>query len=168
MRRILMLSSAFFVLHLHARCQDFAAKTSRAVPGASWSRVAALPAMTRVHVSTDHGGKNCRVYAVSDDALTCARGSAAGTVMQRTDIRQVKLTHYGRSTLVGAALGGGVGALAGGVAGRTKPCASNPCFNNLGIGAGGVAAIFGVAGAVVGSAVGGLTDMARGSAIYTR
>jgi hypothetical protein len=90
--------------------------------------------------------------------------------LQRTEIKRIKLTHYGRSTLVGAGIGGGIGAVAGAIGGRSKPCPTGQtfCLNGLGIGAGGVAAIFGVAGAVAGSVVGGTTDLARGSSIYTR
>ena len=69
--------------------------------------------------------------------------------------------------LVSAAL---VGAIIGGIEGRTKPCPAGQtfCLNGIGIGAGGVAAIFGVGGALVGSVAGGATDMTRGSLIYTR
>ena len=139
--------------------------------GSNWSRVKALPVNTRLHVSTDHGGKSCRVFAVTDDALTCATHSnVAGAVLQRPGIKRIKLTHYLRSSLVGAGIGAGSGAITGGVLGRSKPCPAGQglCFNGIGVDAGGVAAIFGVGGAVLGSVVGGLTDMARGSAIYTR
>ena len=126
---------------------------------------------TKLHVATDHGGKTCRVFSVAEDTLTCAKGNnAAGIIMQRAEIRHITLAHYGRSTLVGAAIGGGVGATAGAIGGRTEPCPAGQgfCLNGLGIGAGGVAAIFGVAGGILGSAVGGLSDMTRGSSVYTR
>jgi hypothetical protein len=139
--------------------------------GGNWERVKKLPALTKVHLTTEHGGKTCRIFAVTDDTLTCAKGgNSAGAVLQRTEIKRIKLTHYGRSTLVGAGIGGGIGAVAGAIGGRSKPCPTGQtfCLNGLGIGAGGVAAIFGVAGAVAGSVVGGTTDLARGSSIYTR
>ena len=134
--------------------------------GSSWQRVEALPARTRLHISADHGGTTCRLFSVTEDALTCEAGQGkAGKVIQRPEIQHIKLTHYGRSTLVGAGIGGGVGALSGAIAGRTKPC-TGFCFDILGPGA--VAAIFGVGGAVLGSVAGGTTDMARGSSIYVR
>jgi Trk-type K+ transport system membrane component len=138
--------------------------------GSNWDHVKALPPQTNLHITTDHGGRTCRIFAVTDDTLTCAHGSSAGAVLQRAEISHIKLTHYGRSTLISAALGGGVGAAAGAVAGRRTPCA-NPqsfCLNGIGIGSGGVAAIFGLAGALVAGAAGGATDVTRGSSIYIR
>ena len=153
-------------------CSTLQAQQPAAPPamGSNWASVKALPANTRVHVTLDHGGKTCRMFAVSDDALTCKSGTGAGAVLERADIRHIRLAHYGRSALVGAGIGGGAGAIAGSIAGRSKPCPTgqNLCFSGIGIGAGGVAAIFGVGGAVVGSIAGGLSDMTRGSAIYTR
>ncbi len=136
------------------------------VDGSSWQRVKVLPANTPLHVTTDHGGQSCRLFAVTDEALTCTkRNNAAGTVLSRSEIKGIKLTHHVRSTLVGAAAGGGIGAISGGISGRSKPCPAGQglCLNGIGIGTGGVAAIFGVGGAVLGSVVGGLTDLARGS-----
>lgn len=142
-------------------------------PGAgnNWARVKALPAHTKVHVTTDHGGKSCRIFAVSDETFTCAKGSnAPGIELQRKEIKHIKLTHYVRSTLVGAGAAGAVGAIAGGIAGRTKPCppGGGLCLNGIGLGAGAVALVFGVGSAVLGGVVGGATDLARGSSIYTR
>ena len=147
-----------------------ALQAQQAPAGSNWDRVKALPVNTRLHVTTDHGGQTCRIFAVTDDALTCSQGShTAGPVLQRAEIKHIKLTHYGRSTLVGAAVGGGIGATAGAIAGKTKPCTPGQlCLNGIGIGAGGVAAVFGVGAGILGAAVGGLTDITRGSSIYIR
>lgn len=153
---------------LTARSQEAPAPASQPKAGSNWARVKALPARTRIHISKDHGSTTCRVFAVTDDTLTCEAGlGKAGHVIQRPEIRTIKLTHYGRSALVGAGIGGGIGAISGAIAGRNPPCQPNNfCFNILGPGA--VAAVFGVSGAVVGSIAGGVTDMTRGSSIYTR
>ena len=110
------------------------------IAGGNWARVQALPAKAKVHITTDHGGHTCRIFAVSDDALTCAKGmssNAAGTAYQRAEIQHIKLAHYVRSTLVGAGVGGGIGAISGGIAGRTKPCPTGQgfCLNGIGIAA---------------------------------
>ena len=161
----LALLSSWSALHAQA-------SSARAEPatGSNWSRVQALPPGAKLHITMDHGGKTCRVFAVSDDALTCSTGDGAGAVLQRADIRHIRLAHYGRSALVGAGIGGGIGAISGAIGGRVKPCPAGQtlCLNGIGIGAGGVAAIFGVGGAALGGLIGGVTDMTRGSAIYTR
>ena len=146
--------------------QQAPAAASQPKAGGNWQSVQALPARTKVHITADHGGQTCRVFSVTDDALTCEAGRGkAGKVIQRPEIRHIKLAHYGRSTLVGAGIGGGVGAVSGAIAGR-RPACTGFCFDILGPGA--VAAIFGVVGGVVGAVAGGTTDMARGSSIYTR
>ncbi len=155
---------------LPCRAQQPGGEGSHPKAGSNWERVKALPPKTNVHLTTDQGGKTCHVFAVSDDTFTCAKGSAAGDVIQRAQIKHIKLTHYGRSTLTGAGIGGGIGAISGAIGGRTKPCPAGQgfCLNGIGIGAGGVAAIFGVAGGLLGAAIGGPLDITRGSAIYVR
>lgn len=142
----------------------------RSAEGGNWERVKALPMYTNLHIATDHGGKSCRVFAVTEETLTCAKGGRAGSVLQRAEIRHIRVTHYGRSTLVGAAIGGGIGAMAGAITGKRQPC-SNPqsiCLNGIGAGPGGVAAIFGAAGGLLGGVVGGLADLSGGRSIYIR
>lgn len=134
--------------------------------GGNWERVKSLPTRTKLHITTDHGGKTCRVFAITDDALTCAKfGGTTGTVLQRSEIKHIKLTHALRSTLVGAGIGGGLGATIGGIAGHTAPC-TGFCFNI--IDGKTLALITGVTFGVVGGVVGVATDFARGSSIYTR
>ncbi len=159
-----------FVLCSMLRAQQTAPPAALPPAGSNWAHVKALPPETRVHITTDHGGKTCRIFAVSDDALTCAKGgNTAGAVLQRQEIKYIKLAHYLRSTLVGAGIGGGAGAIAGGISGRSGPCNSSRdfCFGSI-IGVGGAAAIVGGAGAAVGGLIGGATDMTRGSSIYVR
>lgn len=173
-RKLVTLPFCFALLGsavMPGQTQQVSPSTQQPPAGGNWQRVEALPARSKVHITTDHGGHSCRLFSVTEDALTCEAGAGrAGRVIQRTEVQHIKLTHYVRSTLVGAGIGGGIGAITGGIGGRSKPCPSGQtlCFNGIGIGAGGVAAIFGVAGAAVGSVVGGTTDLARGSSIYTR
>ena len=165
-RRNLILPSLVALLALSSSQAQPMPPVPQPPAGSNWSRVQALPPHTGLHLTTDHGGHGCHVFAVSDDSLTCEGGGRkAGRVFQKAEIQHIKLTHYVRSTLVGAGVGGGIGAIAGAIGGRTPPC-TGFCFNILGPGA--VAAIVGTAGAVVGAAVGGPTDFARGSSIYVR
>jgi len=163
---VLLLSLSTLVC-LPAYTQGAAAPASTPLAGSNWARVQALPPHTGVHLTTDHGGHTCHVYTVTDDSLTCeAGGRKAGRVFQRGEIRHIKLTHYVRSTLAGAGLGFGLGAIAGGITGEKESCKSKPCFDIVGPGA--VAVVFGVGSMLVGAAIGGPTDFARGSSIYVR
>jgi hypothetical protein len=161
---------AVFLTAYVAAAQQPASSTAAQPPaGSNWHRVEVLPAKTKVHITTDHGGHTCRIFAVSEESLTC--DSTTGRVIPRIEIQHIKLVHTGRSALVGAAIGGGIGATAGAIGGRAQPCPTNTqafCLNGIGIGAGGVAAIFGIGGAAVGAPVGALTDFTRGSSIYVR
>jgi hypothetical protein len=149
-----------------------AQQTAPSVPqpraGSNWERVKVLSPNTKLHITTDHGGKTCRIFAISDDTLTCAKGSKAGAVLQRSEIKHIKLTHYVRSALVGAGISAGIGAIAGGIEGSGNECKAGQtfCFNIF-TGTD-VAVIFGVGAGVVGTVVGGTTDLARGSSIYVR
>jgi hypothetical protein len=168
--RTFCLSSALLLTASQAMRGQATDSAAPSGAGRNWQRVEALPAQTKVHITTDHGGKTCRVLSITDDTVVCAKGNSEGQKISRSEIKHIKLAHYGRSALVGAGVGAGVGAVSGAIAGREKPCpgGQNFCLNGIGIGAGGVAAIFGVAGALLGGAVGAVTDFARGSSIYTR
>ena len=170
-RPVLLLAFVLLTCHSALLSQQITKDALKPNVGSNWERVKVLPVATTLHVKTDHGNKSCRVFAVTDEALTCAKHSnKAGTVLQRTEIRQIKLTRYVRSTLIGAGVGGGIGAIAGAAALKNEPCppAQGFCLNDVGPGAGGGAAIAGVAGALLGGVVSGGPDLARGSAIYTR
>jgi hypothetical protein len=166
-RRVCSIVVLLFAVCLSsARGQQAAPSEAKPIAGGNWANVKALPTGTKVHVTMDHGGKACRVFAVTEDALTCSSGKASSAVLQRTEIQHIKLAHYGRSTLVGAGIGGGVGALIGAIGGRNQCSAKSFCLNF--ISAGQLAAILAVPGVVLGGGVGFGTDFARGGAIYTR
>ena len=151
-------------LHAAAPFRSVAQTNTPAVDG--WTRVEALRTGTKVHISLDRGGKTCHIYSVTDDALTCANGKTAGDVIQRGQIKQIKVPHVLRSTFTGLAVGVGVGAITGYAIGRSNDCRVKPCFDIIGPGT--VAAIGGIGFGVVGAGVGAATDFTRGGAIYKR
>ena len=127
----------------------------------TWGHLSALPAHSHMHVSTDAGSKTCYLIAVDESSLTCGRqdgGPKGQRVFHRADVKMVKLTRYGVSTLAGAAIGGGAGAAVG--FGVTQ----NPqgWFN------GAVRGVFAIFGGVAGAAITGPTDAFRGPVVYRR
>ncbi len=79
---------------------------------------------THIHVAADHGGSTCYFIAVDDQNLTCGHknGSEKGRhVFPRAEVKSVKLTRYGVSTLGGLGIGTGVGAAIGFAANRPDP-----------------------------------------------
>jgi hypothetical protein len=131
---------------------------------AGWSRLKALPAHTRVHVSGDKQSKVCAIDLVDEATLQCSRGNSQYS-FARAEVKSVKLTRYTRSTLVGMGIGLGVGAGVGAIAGHTqeKP---NDFFPGLTTAA--FAAVGGAGGLVIGGAIGGPTDFLRGPTVYRR
>jgi len=125
-----------------------------------WLRVKQLPLHTKVHLSTDKGGKTCLVNEVDDASLTCSSGHS-GASYPRAEIKSIKLTRYAVSTIGGAAIGAGVGAGIGAAIGShpTHPIVNDTAIR-VGIGA--------VAGGLGGAAVGAVTDMFRGPLVYRR
>jgi hypothetical protein len=127
----------------------------------SWGNLPALPAHSHLHVSADTGGKTCYLIAVDDHSLTCGRkdgGPKGQRVFRRAEVKTVKLTRYGVSTLAGAAIGAAGGAAMG--FGVTQ----NPdgWFNGAARGA------FTVLGGFIGAAAMGPTDVFRGPVVYRR
>ncbi|MGD0649198.1 MAG: hypothetical protein ABR971_14520, partial [Acidobacteriaceae bacterium] len=83
----------------------------------------------------------------------------------RAEVKSVKLTRYGRSTLVGLGIGLGVGAGVGAIAGHAQE-QPNDFFPGLSTEA--YAAVGGSAGAIAGAAIGAPTDFLRGPTVYRR
>jgi hypothetical protein len=150
------------VLFLCGASASLAAQTSAA--GGSWGRLKHLPAGIKVHVSADQQSKTCRIDLVDDATLRCSNGSSQYSFV-RAEVKSVKLTRYGRSTLVGAAIGLGAGVGVGAIAGHAqeKP---NDFFPGLSTEA--FAAVGGAAGVIAGGAIGGPTDFLRGPTLYRR
>lgn len=116
-----------------------------------------------MHVAADHGGGTCYFIGADDQTLTCGRhnGAARGQhIFPRAEVKSIKLTRYGISTLGGAAIGAGVGTAIGFATTRHQ----NEFLDFSGIARAACAVIGGVGGA----AIGGPTDMFRGPTIYRR
>ena len=127
--------------------------------GSNWQRVLALPLGTYLHVGARTRHLPCTLKAVDPDTLTCERDTGVGTrevTFQRTEIKTIKLARRGRSALVGASIGGGAGALGGGIYGL---------HNNYFAFRGAFALIYTFAGAFAGAPTGYLTDFTA-STIY--
>jgi hypothetical protein len=138
---------------------------AQAPPGdAGWERVRHLQAGSHVHVAGDKQSKTCTLDLVDESTLRCSKGSSQYS-FARDEVKSVKLTRYGRSTLVGLGIGLGVGAGVGAIAGHAqeKP---NDFFPGLSTEA--YAAIGGAAGLVAGGVIGRVTDFARGPTVYLR
>jgi hypothetical protein len=122
-----------------------------------WQRVQALPAGASINIKAKTSHASCKLKSVDADSLTCTHGK--DLVFQRADIVNIKVPHRGRSTLVGLAVGAGVGAIAG------KASAGGPCNNFCIISPGTVVAAGAVGFGAVGTIVGVLTDFTR-STVY--
>jgi hypothetical protein len=137
------------------------ASSATTVPG-DWARVKQLRQHIRVHLSTDRGSHLCSVDAVDDVSLTCSSGHS-GKTYARAEIKSIKVTEYALSTLGGAFIGGGAGALVG------LGCCAHNGGSGFGALADAVAVGSGAAvGAVAGAGVGAATDLFRGPVVYRR
>jgi hypothetical protein len=143
----------------------FAAFASVPEPKAhsSWQAVITLPAGTRVDVKAKSQHIRCKFNSADDKALTCTRGkNGAMVVLDRSDIRSVKIGHRLQSTF----LGGVVGAGAFAIAGAAITSGGGDSFfgsNNL---RGEVAGLSALAGVLVGGGIGAATDFSK-STVYS-
>lgn len=117
-------------------------------PGEGWSKVQALPLRTEVRVRSDHHrSATCVIASVTDEQLTCA-----DRVFPRPEVRAVKLSRKGRSTLDGFLIGAGVG---GGAGAGTGVAVKSAFWESSSGKAAGVGALLGIligggAGALIG------------------
>ena len=157
--RTLLLSMALLLPALSAPTQQPAQQPVQPPAGSNWQHVQALPVGTSIHVNAKTRHMLCNLASVDPDALTCDHGKNA--VFQRTEITSIKLGHRGRSTLVGLAIGGGVGAVIGfGASTNNNNGFFGPNFMR-----GAVTAVFGVGGGIIGGLTGGTTDFTH-STVY--
>ena len=131
---------------------------------AGWDRVRHLPAGTHVHVAGDKQSKTCTLDLVDEATLRCSKGSSQYSFL-RVEVKSVKLTRYGRSTLVGLGIGLGVGAGVGAIVGHAQ---EKPDDFFPGLSTEACAAVGGAVGAIAGAAIGGPTDFLRGPTVYRR
>lgn len=127
--------------------------------GSEWGHVQALPVGTSIHIQGHTSHALCALTAVDADSISCARDTGVGSkalTFQRTDVRTIKLARRGHSAVLGAAMLGGAGALAGGIqATQSNYYAVKGAF----------AMIYGFAGAFAGAPIGYITDFSA-STIY--
>lgn len=130
----------------------------------SWHNLSVIAPHTHIHVAADHGGSTCYFIAVDDQNLTCGHRDSSEKgrhVFPRADVKSVKLTRYGVSTLGGLGIGAGVGTAIGFATIHPDPKAF---LDFPGIGR----AICAVVGGLGGTAIGASTDMFRGPTVYQR
>jgi hypothetical protein len=151
--RIFFAAAALSVLGLcpSGMAQSSVVAASPAVAENDWQRVKQLPAHTKVHIDADKNGRTCLIDAVDDVALTCSSKHKASS-FPRSEIKSIKLTRYGWSTLAGLGMGLGIGAAI---------AATGP---NDSLGRGAAAGVVIVALPVIT----GTTDMLRGPVVYRR
>jgi hypothetical protein len=129
---------------------------------ADWQRVKQLPLHTKVHIVSDKMKRTCSIDSVTDDSVSCSSGGSVNS-FQREDIKSIKGVRRMRSALGGAAIGAGVGFIAGVAASLGQP---RDAFIYIPpAAAGGVLAVI---GAVPGAAIGAPTDFLRGPTMYQR
>ncbi|HEX5285098.1 MAG TPA: hypothetical protein VFW30_13330 [Bryocella sp.] len=163
--QLALLSGAIAVSVLSAPAQTATASPAAAAAPAiadTWGHLSAIPAHAHIHVAADHGRATCYFISADDQNLTCGHKDASDKgrhVFARADVKSVKLTRYGVSTLGGAAIGAGVGAIIG--VGTSHP---GGFIDFTGV----YRAVCTLVGGVGGAAVGGPTDMFRGPTVYRR
>jgi hypothetical protein len=127
--------------------------------GSNWEHVRALPANTYVHVNARTRHAICYLAAVDADSLSCSKDTGVGHTQlsfQRGEITSIKLARRGRSAVLGGAILGGAGAVAGAVqATQSHYFAVKGAW----------AMIFGFSGAFAGAPIGYLTDFSA-STVY--
>jgi hypothetical protein len=151
-----------FVCSVSARSQ--LALPSAPEPFANWRSVETLPPSAPVYLKTTTRHLSCRVQSVEQESVHC--GSAADSVIQRSEIQSIKRAHRGRSLLAGVALGAGVGAIVGAALGPKSCTANTLCFDF--INRADTAAFGAVFFGIVGAPVGYFTDFTRSTVYKTR
>jgi len=134
--------------------------------GSNWRRVQALPVGASIQVKAGKRHASCTLKSVDADTLTCIHGG--DVVFQRTDIVSIKIPRHGRSTLIGAGIGIGAGAIVGFASGRSCSAAEQNSFLGcfMVFSRGDLALVGGAVGGVIGTPIGYFTDFAK-STVYT-
>ena len=140
------------------------ASVSLAAQTSDWDRLRRVPAGTRVHVAADSQSKTCAIDLIDEATLRCSKDASQYSFL-RAEVKSVKLTRYGRSTLLGLGIGLGAGAGIGAAAGHAQ---EKPGDFFPGLSTEAYAAVGAAAGALAGAAIGGPTDFLRGPTVYRR
>jgi len=77
--------------------------------GSNWQHVQALPPGAALHIKTSKHTLSCKFRSADADSLTCFHGK--DMTVTRADVKSIKVSHRGRSALVGAAIGAASGAI---------------------------------------------------------
>ncbi len=93
--------------------QQAAVQPAQSAPpeGSNWQHVQALPLGTSINVKVRKSHVSCTLKSVDADSLTCIHGK--DIVFERTEIKSITIQRRGRSTLIGAGIGGAALAIAG-------------------------------------------------------
>jgi hypothetical protein len=150
-----------FAIPLYARAQQ----PTNPPAGSNWQHVQALPIGTSISVKSKIAHKNCALKSVDADTLTCTHSK--DFVFPRAEILSITIPRRGRSTLIAAAAGVGVGAVIG--AATYKPCTTAEKQSFLGciqfLSRGDLALIGGTMGLAVAAPIGFFTNFAH-STVY--
>jgi len=165
-----LLAALLVLTTLTTAAQQSALPPTPPPEGSNWKHVQALPLGTEVYLNAESHHVVCKIKSVTADTLICTEGSEnnvaqrsptrprVGTrtkdvLFERSDISSIKITHAGRSALIGLGIGFGAGAAIGEAGCR-------------GGGWGGLCgSVFGSALGLAGLAIGITTDFSR-STVY--
>ncbi len=136
----------------------------------TWHHLAALSPGTHIHISSDKKSRTCFFESANDQNLICSQKHSGGTqyTFPRTEVRTVKLTRYGLSTLAGMGIGAGAGFGIGAAVAPAAAPKSNSFLDFSGLDREVITGIGGVVGFIAGGAIGGPTDFLRGPTLYRR
>ena len=144
---------------ISAAAQQPAAPAAQPPAGSNWQHVQALPLGASINVKARTSHASCTLKSIDAETLTCTHGK--DIVFERSEIQVIKIPRRGRSTLIGAGVGGGALAIAGFAATTDH---SNGFFGNNFL-RGPATVLSGLAGGLVGGVIGGVTDFSR-STVY--
>lgn len=109
----------FLLACVVAPAQQTSSPGAPAAPaGSDWQHVQVLPVGTAIHIQARSSHALCALTAVDADSISCLRDTGVGNkplTFQRSDVRTIKLARRGHSAVLGGAVAGGAGALAGAI-----------------------------------------------------
>jgi hypothetical protein len=97
---------------IHATAQQSAQSPPTPPADSNWQHVQALPPGTEVYLNAESRHIVCKIKSATTDSLTCTE-RAKDIVFERSEISSIKITHAGRSALIGLGVGVGAGAAIG-------------------------------------------------------
>jgi hypothetical protein len=107
-----LLAALLVFTTLTATAQQSALPPTAPPAGTNWQHVQALPIGTEVYLNAKPRHVVCEIRSTSADTLTCTE-RAKDIAFERSEISSIKITHAGRSALIGLGVGAGAGAAIG-------------------------------------------------------